>query len=45
MIYQNGEQYEGNWADGEKHGRGVYRSGTDELVGEWAKGQLKKKLQ
>lgn len=29
MTYQNGEEYEGDWVDGEKHGRGVYRSGTE----------------
>lgn len=39
--YPDGSAYVGSWAEGRKHGRGVYWDSTGGcLQGEWAKGEL-----
>jgi hypothetical protein len=38
--YASGDQYDGEWLDGKRHGKGVYLfSGGDKYVGEWANNQ------
>lgn len=32
MVYDNGESYEGEFANGERHGIGSYRSAAGELI-------------
>ena len=40
MVYANGDEYEGEWADGKKHGKGRFKSKTQNIAGIWKKGKL-----
>ena len=43
MVYLNGDKYSGDWADGKKHGFGIYllSSKKMKLKGQWEQGQFK----
>ena len=40
MIYSNGDEYEGQWEDGKKHGEGKFKSTNQNIKGVWKKGKL-----
>ena len=40
MKYGNGDEYEGQWLDGVKHGKGKLRSRTQNVLGVWKNGKL-----
>jgi len=42
MIYENGESYEGEFVNGERHGIGSYRNTLGELLheGKWQRDQF-----
>jgi hypothetical protein len=42
MVYENGESYEGEFANGERNGIGSYRSALGELLheGKWLRDQF-----
>lgn len=36
----NGEEYDGDWKDGFKNGKGIWKSNKgDQYVGDWVKGK------
>ena len=40
MMYSNGDEYNGEWVDGLKHGRGKFVSKTQNISGVWKNGKL-----
>ena len=40
MMYGNGDEYNGEWVDGLKHGKGKLVSKTQNINGIWKKGKL-----
>ena len=42
MNYSSGETYDGDWEEGQKHGRGSVKSGSHNFIGIWRKGDLSK---
>ena len=44
-MYPDGKIYEGHWAIGKRHGRGILKDITGEqIVGEWSNGNYAGKL-
>lgn len=46
MIYENGDSYEGEFVNGERHGVGTYRSQAGEIIfeGKWSKDRFSPNL-
>lgn len=40
MRYANGDEYDGDWMDGLKHGQGRLVSKTQNITGVWKRGKL-----
>jgi hypothetical protein len=40
MTFANGDVYEGNFVEGVREGKGIYRSATKDFDGEWDNDKL-----